>query len=323
MPNSNEQLAYDILSASNIAILRRVDYKKYVLFGDVPDFYNDLFPPSTDAPVQREDTSAMLDYFEVACTTPWDHSSMMEFFIEEAEAFFKSGAAGSVSSGIWQEEGKLEEQTALIARAVRFGDDQLILIRLLREEFIDRANILRKARVQLLENRKMAKNLELFKEKSKIDGLTKILNKTTFMEILLDEIRKAQTIGASLALIMLDIDDFKLVNDTYGHLVGDKVLESLGELLLNSLRRNDIVARYGGEEFVILVPRSSEKQMSRISEKLCTNIADAHIAQLPLTASLGYTLFKPEESPQDFINRADLAMYDAKRKGKNRVCSLL
>lgn len=322
MPNSNEQLAYSILRANNIAVLRRIGYKEYVFFGDVPDFYTEIFPSSQgDKQAKHTPDEAMLDYFELVCVTPWDYSPMLEIFLEEAEEFFNDGRPGSISSGVWQEDGRVEEPSALIAKAVRFGEEQLLIIRLLREEFIDRANILRKARVQLLENRKMSKSLELFKEKSKISALSKVLDKADFMAILQNEMEKAQITSTSLALIILNIDDFKQVNDTYGYEIGDKVLESFEELLLNSMRRNDIVARYSDEEFAVLVPRSTGKQAGRIAEKLCLNIAETPIVEISLTASLGYTLLRHEESAQDFIMRAILAMREAKKRGKNRTCA--
>jgi diguanylate cyclase len=180
-------------------------------------------------------------------------------------------------------------------------------------ERVDKAN---------LEIARLQNELDTASRLMRHDPLTGALNRKGLDEALMREISTVKRKGSPLCIALLDIDDFKKVNDVHGHSTGDEALCHLTRTVTETLRPQDVVARYGGEEFIILVPRSSEKQMERISEKLCSNIAEAHIAQLPLTVSLGYTLFRPEESSLDFINRADQAMYDAKKKGKNRVCSL-
>jgi diguanylate cyclase len=246
---------------------------------------------------------------------------MLDFFLDDAEAFFESSATGALNSGIWEEDGRTEADTALLAVATILDDAQLLIIRLQREQYMEHCATLRKAREQLLENRSLTQDVALFKEKSRVDGLTEIFNKTTFMEILRDEIKRSQILNYPLFLLILDIDDFKKVNDTYGHLAGDAVLHSMGILLKNALRRNDIVARYGGEEFAVLIPQQeSLAQAVSIAEKIRKSIADMVEPNTPrITVSIGCTAYIAGETPEQLFERADQALYDAKRSGKNVV----
>ena len=303
--STEEQLAQQILRTLNIALLRRVGVKKYEFFGQAPSFYDDLFPSSGEG----------------HCVTPWEISSMLEIFFEDAETFFINQERGIFSSGIWQEEGKTGEESALIAMAQTFGREQIIIIRLLQDDFNERAVILGKARNQLLKNRALSRSLEVYKEKSQLDGLTMLLNRATFMDSLPAEIRKAESTSHPLPAIMLDVDNFKTINDTLGHVAGDRVLRALGEILRTRLRRGDIVARYGGEEFIILLPACELKKALTIAEKLRKTIKNHVIDDAPgFTVSMGCSLHQTGETPDSFIQRVDMALYEAKRKGKNRVC---
>jgi diguanylate cyclase (GGDEF)-like protein len=304
---TDEALALHVLCTLDIAVLRRTGPRRYAFLGEAPAFYTALFAP---------------DERGAPCTTPWEASPMLDFFLNEAEEFFASGAAGSLESGVWEEDGRTESDTALSAAATLFDDDQLLIIRLQRAQYAERRGILRKARVQLLENRELAHDLALFKAKSRIDGLTEIFNKTTFAELLQDEIKRSQLLGYALFLLILDIDDFKQVNDTYGHPAGDAVLQAMSALLKNTLRSDDIVARYGGEEFAVLIPQqNSLEQTAKVAEKIRKSIAAMHAPNMPrITVSIGCTAYIAGESPEQFIKRADDAMYEAKNSGKNAVC---
>jgi len=304
--STDSRFALSILQLLNIAVLRRVDERKYALLGSPPAFYDEIFPPNAFGP----------------CTEPWRHSPMLEFFMDDVEQFFKDKQPGTLSSGVWQEDGKIEDRLALLAIATNFNGEDVIIIRMLQDEYTNRVDMLRKAREQLLENRELASNLEIFKKKSRFDGLTKIYNRSTFMELLHDEIKRSLGTDYPLSMLFLDIDDFKKINDTYGHSVGDVVLCNLGTLLTKTLRRNDTIARYGGEEFVVIIPHESSDRAFTIGEKVCKRIASYTEEGLPpFTVSVGCTTFQPGESMESFIKRADAALYDAKANGKNRVCA--
>jgi diguanylate cyclase (GGDEF)-like protein len=181
--------------------------------------------------------------------------------------------------------------------------------------------ILRKARVELLDRRKIATALNAFKKRALYDSLTRLYNRGAFLDILQNQIANLRTYSPNLALLMIDIDDFKKINDDLGHLSGDSVLTQLGELLRSSLRKNDAPVRYGGEEFVVVAPNTSLSQSMQVAEKLRKVIAEHDFGiGRPVTVSVGCTIYRPGEDSRDFINRADQALYDAKHLGKNIVC---
>ncbi|PIE03763.1 MAG: hypothetical protein CSA81_00600 [Acidobacteria bacterium] len=297
-------LACDILKSMDIAVLKRTAPRTYELFGSLPDFYCDMFSHETGQPSRQ----------------PWTLSPMLSFFLEDAESFFEQKKTGTLASSMWQEDGKTTKDTALISIAATYDEHQVLMIRLLRD-YQERVAGLRHARTQALKNRNLSSKLEYYKKKSRIDDLTKIFNKATFMDLLKDEIKRSIMLDYSLALLIIDIDNFKRINDTYGHLKGDAVLEKLGRTLSDSLRQNDIVARFGGEEFVVLVPQLTEEQSFNVANKLREKIAGAEYGDIPgITVSIGYTLYTPHETIESFIDRADSALYSAKTNGKDRVC---
>lgn len=302
--NAEEKHARRILQSLGVAVLSRTGPKQYELFDCPPPFYTELFPGEDGKP----------------STSPWEASPLLEFFMEDAEAFFEGGQQGKILSGVWQEDGKTEADTALIAAALCDGDMQVVIIRLL-DGFLERVDVVRKARTQILENRDLSVNLEYFREKSRFDGLTKLHNKSTFTEILQEEIIRNRALELPLSLLMIDVDNFKRVNDTYGHLAGDKVLEGIGALLLQTLRRHDAVARFGGEEFVVLIPQESTATASVIAEKIRLGVEEMTLEAAPsVTVSIGCAEYRPDETPSEFIAKADAALYDAKTSGKNKVC---
>jgi len=245
---------------------------------------------------------------------------MLEFFIDDAELFFARNLPGSINSGVWQEDGIHDDEQAMLAQAVIADDVQFLLIRLLKGDFSERLHVLRKAREQLLERRTLTTDLETFRHRAHVDGLTQVLNKESLIECLQKEIEITQGNAAPLSLAMVDIDFFKRVNDEYGHLCGDAVLAALGQLLRQTLRRGDIVARFGGEEFVIITPYATLGQCCRIAEKLRTTIEEHDFSPVPrITVSIGCTTYIPGESWEKILQRADIALYDAKRSGRNMV----
>ncbi|HIJ95004.1 MAG TPA: diguanylate cyclase [Desulfuromonadales bacterium] len=166
---------------------------------------------------------------------------------------------------------------------------------------------------------------ELLLELSNTDHLTGLFNRRYMMEALEKEVQRCIRKTGNLALIMLDIDHFKQVNDTYGHLQGDVVLQKVAAQLQKELRSYDCAARYGGEEFVAILPDSSLNEAlfvaERIRQAVQGNIFHGALAELHLTASLGVACFSQEQSlsVDGFIKQADDALYRAKANGRNRV----
>ncbi len=158
-----------------------------------------------------------------------------------------------------------------------------------------------------------------------VDDLTGIYNRRHFFELGEHEFHRAQRYNRPLAVIMLDLDHFKTVNDTYGHAVGDQVLRMLAERCRSNIREVDILGRYGGEEFTIILPEAGPNEAQMISERL-----RKHIARMPITTTAGpisitislgtANLSADIPNLSKLIDCADFAMYEAKRRGRNIVC---
>jgi diguanylate cyclase (GGDEF)-like protein/hemerythrin-like metal-binding protein len=162
------------------------------------------------------------------------------------------------------------------------------------------------------------KNVEL-SELALVDNLTNLSNRHYFDHDI--EFLIATTIRnkSKLTLLMIDLDRFKLVNDTFGHLVGDSVLKQTAQILKNSVRATDRVYRWGGEEFIIITPETSNSQATHVAEKICQNFREAKFDVIgSITVSVGLASYDENESTKDWINRADLALYQAKQTGRDK-----
>ncbi|WP_158070050.1 ABC transporter substrate-binding protein [Motiliproteus sp. MSK22-1] len=154
------------------------------------------------------------------------------------------------------------------------------------------------------------------------DQLTGIDNRYALVSKLEDQIKIASRYHRSLSLIFFDIDDFKQVNDQYGHNVGDHILQELARVISANLRDADFFGRWGGEEFLILLPELDLNSAEAGAEKLREVVSSAHFShQQPLSCSFGVVEYRPEEKAQTFVARADKMLYRAKGAGKNCVCS--
>jgi diguanylate cyclase (GGDEF)-like protein len=167
---------------------------------------------------------------------------------------------------------------------------------------------------------------ELLLELSNTDYLTGLFNRRYLMESMDKELQRAARKNGCLSLILLDIDHFKSVNDTYGHVQGDVVLQKVSHQLQKELRGYDIAARYGGEEFIAVLPDASLKEAVFVAERIRCAVEELRfggdISQLRLTVSLGVAEFqKPDcnHGVDAFIKLADDALYRAKANGRNRV----
>jgi diguanylate cyclase (GGDEF)-like protein len=150
------------------------------------------------------------------------------------------------------------------------------------------------------------------------DFLTGIYNRRFFMTSLEKEFYRSRRYETPMSLIILDLDDFKEINDRHGHQHGDQVLVTVAGVIRRESRDSDIPARFGGEEFVVLAPETEIDQGMELAKRLREKVAESGI-----TASFGLTAFPNGRSrfPDDLIRQADEALYEAKRKGKNQVVS--
>lgn len=158
-------------------------------------------------------------------------------------------------------------------------------------------------------------------ELSRTDPLTRLANRRYFSERYSEFFSLARRQGHPLSVVMLDIDFFKHVNDTYGHAAGDKVLQAFGELLQNDCREEDLPARFGGEEFIVCLPHVDIQQAVAFSERVRQKIRAQDILQTgeQITISAGVAGLNSQDSQDELINRADKALYRAKTEGRNRV----
>jgi two-component system, cell cycle response regulator len=159
-----------------------------------------------------------------------------------------------------------------------------------------------------------------------VDGLTQVFNRRYFVETLEREIGRALRYRRELSLIMFDIDRFKGVNDSFGHLAGDHVLKHLASVIKTRIRREDVLARYGGEEFAIVLPEIDNANCLPFAEKIRQIVERTDFkfenVRIPVTISMGIATVDGEViDPQTLTKRADERLYEAKASGRNRVCA--
>ena len=159
-----------------------------------------------------------------------------------------------------------------------------------------------------------------------VDGLTELHNKRFFEEAIEKEVSRSQRYTRELSLVLFDIDFFKRINDTYGHLAGDAVLRQLGTIVRGRLRSHDIAARVGGEEFAILLPEVDRAGAVKLAEELRRLVQQSIFrfegVRIDVTISLGVTEWSTQiGNVESFIRTADEKLYEAKRRGRNRVVS--
>jgi diguanylate cyclase (GGDEF)-like protein len=184
---------------------------------------------------------------------------------------------------------------------------------------------------RVLRERRLAKDraqmLIKLKQLAITDGLTKLYNSRYFYTQLEMEIDRMNRYNHPLSLLLLDIDNFKMFNDTYGHLDGDKVMIRLGETIKNCLRDMDTAYRYGGEEFTVLLPETTIDEAVTVAQRIQTKLLSEEFVSMNgeknrITLSVGITEYSPKEDLAGFIARADKAMYLSKDRGKNTISVL-
>jgi len=188
------------------------------------------------------------------------------------------------------------------------------------EEQIETVTSLAAQAVIALENARLHRMVE---RQALLDGLTGLANRRSVEETLRAEVARSRRFDDKLCVVMADLDDFKQVNDTYGHPVGDDGLRLFAETLRATVREMDVAGRWGGEEFVLVLPGTDASGGARLAERARVALEGCALEvdgdRVPLTASFGVAELSPTADVRELVAAADAALYEAKRTGKNRV----
>ncbi len=218
-----------------------------------------------------------------------------------------------------------EQQEHINAISSGKKENDAIDLELIKEKFnslqehmiheVERAN----AQIHYLKDK-----VKLLEEKSNLDPLTKTFNRRALTNYL-KRLTQKQEIKRELHLLMIDIDNFKSINDKYGHVAGDKILVFIAQILKKTLREGDKVFRYGGEEFVIVLNRIDTENCIKIANRILQLIGSNKLIYkndtIQVTVSAGGTKFVSGDTPESILERADKALYEAKKTGKNKFIS--
>lgn len=220
-----------------------------------------------------------------------------------------------------QEKKVLQYETQLSRKDSSVIDVEIVaklVIHHKREFFVAYARDIGKRKAK--EKKIIRLNREL-EELASRDKLTGILNRSKFEDFLQQSLAEYKRYSKGIGVIMFDIDHFKSVNDTYGHIIGDSVLKQLAALVQDLIRESDIFARWGGEEFVILLPHSTLDEAHIVANKIHTGIEKHQFKSIgDLTVSIGVAAANRNDNSESLFLRVDRALYRAKESGRNRVC---
>jgi diguanylate cyclase (GGDEF)-like protein len=167
---------------------------------------------------------------------------------------------------------------------------------------------------------------DVYAHAAAVDPVTNLFNRRYFQVRLDEELQRSKRNQIPIALLLIDVDDFKAVNDSFGHLAGDVVLGDLGEILRGCVRVFDVCARFGGEEFVIIMPGGTKENAFRIAERIRRRVeayrpSDPALETLRITVSIGFSVSSPATAVSELLDLSDKALYAAKHAGKNCIKS--
>jgi diguanylate cyclase (GGDEF)-like protein len=269
-----------------------------------------------------------VDRFGKALAATHDPSMLLNVIVESAvEA---TGAAGGRLIAGGREQARAGDpdhggQPLVIPLGPDGSEDAMLLLTPAGADFGDQSRELAlwlgSQAAVALENVRLHRIVE---RQASTDGLTDLANRRHFEETLASEISRAERFGGELALVLADLDDFKKVNDRYGHQAGDDVLREFAEILRETVRDIDLAARYGGEEFAVLLPQTDLEGGERLAERLREAMAERRLGFVPgmsftVTSSFGVAAFPDAATPAALFAAADEALYRAKSAGKNCV----
>ncbi len=246
--------------------------------------------------------------------------------IEHAKSAFNNAyqeiANKSISSYQHTNE-RFERLTQMHEETLSSYSDQMINIPAITEKFNDiQSHMVDEVKKANDIISKLTTQVESLEKDSNLDALTKVFNRRALSKHL-DYICTQQNSKHELHLLILDLDDFKAINDTHGHIAGDKILIFIANILKKTLRDGDKIFRYGGEEFILILNRIDAIHCMKIATRILNLISKNKLIykgnSLNVTVSMGTTILHKDDSPDDIVARADKALYRAKENGKNRI----
>ncbi len=256
-------------------------------------------------------------------------------FWESLKAILKdlTEAISSISYMEGEDVKSLEKYVDELEKVVEKGDLEQVIGEIktiagnIRNRIIKMGESFRAIRSQLETSYRIIDSLKIELERQRelsiVDELTKVYNRRGLMEVLKRELSAVRRYSSKLSISFIDFDDFKYINDNFGHTVGDKVLVSVVSLIKNALRSTDIIGRYGGDEFVVLLPRTSldeaYKAMERISDEVKTKKFKIKDSYLKVSISIGLCEAKPDDDEESLISRLSSAVKRAKSEGKGKI----
>lgn len=267
-------------------------------------------------------------------TEPWSKHEFVEFI-----SMFKDSSFGNIGIVLLTRENAPECEelkgirfvrepyiTADIVCAIKEAEE-IVLLKEERDMFLDQLSEYAEGLERMVEEQtsELVTANERLRKLSVTDDLTGVHNRRYFFERLDQEINQTIRYGHPLSVMILDLDNFKNINDCMGHMVGDAVLREFAKLLKNKLRKGETVARYGGEEFAVILPHVVGNDALKAAEAVRKRVESAEFScskeGIPMTVSIGVAeLDSAIRDPDEVLQRADKALYEAKRQGKNKVC---
>jgi diguanylate cyclase len=220
-------------------------------------------------------------------------------FSEDIKAVDDPETLEDTLKGLLLEVKKVEQSSSALERRLKQADEQV---------------------------KELQSKLKEVEQHATVDPLTNLYNRRAFEEKLPQHMAQTSKTGTDLALLIIDIDHFKRVNDTYGHLTGDDLLRIIAKTLKDFVKGKDIVCRYGGEEFVVLLPDTPLEGAVTVAENIRKHFAQMSwkqkstgVSMGKVTLSAGVSLYRPGETMEAFVQRGDVALYRSKKSGRNRV----
>lgn len=310
-PVEKKELSAQILSAAKLIHAERELAAKNQYIQDIIDFQeNFIFIIRDDIPVLINQN--LLEYF--SCKS-------VENFIEQRECLCYQFEPTEGYYSVEEHEewlkalkrGEADNKKVVIKSPM--GIDRIFLMR--QKSFPQSPN---EYILSLTDITELEKRSQEFERLANTDLLTGLYNRLYFNDQLSAQLRKKLP-DDSYSILMFDLDHFKMVNDRFGHQVGDTVLKRFSEIIGENIRGSDVFARWGGEEFLLLVPEMNASVASGFANKLCQMIETADFPSLgeTMTVSIGYTSNKLDDTMENMIERADRALYQAKKNGRNQV----